>query len=138
MTTTEQNTSARAYVVGCNMAGYLPESSPYAFRDFDDAVMSMRDDLNRDLDSVGEILQVLNDADDADLKQEADLREALADLDADLREALADLDDDLNRDLDSVGEILWDAMVTCRSTYLHYWILCDVLTDIELEEMNAS
>ena len=88
MTTTEQNTSARAYVVGCNIAGYLPESSPYAFRDFDDAVMSMRDDLNRDLDSV--------------------------------------------------GEILWDAMVTCRSTYLHYWILCDILTDIELEEMNAS
>jgi len=120
MTTTEQNTSARAYVVGCNIAGYLPESSPYAFRDFDNAVMSMRDDLNRDLDSVGEILQVLNDADDADLKQEADLREALADLD--------------NAEPDRT----WDAMVTYRSAYLHYWILCDVLTDIELEEMNAS
>ena len=127
MTTTEQNTSARAYVVGCNIAGYLPESSPYAFRDFDDAVISMRDDLNRDLDSVGEILadqvnpfQVLNDADDADLEQEADLREALADLD--------------NAEPDRT----WDAMVTYRSTYLHYWILCDILTDIELEEMNAS
>ena len=127
MTTTEQNTSARAYVVGCNMAGYLPESSPYAFRDFDDAVISMRDDLNRDLDGVGEILadqvnpsQVLDDANDADLEQEADLREALADLD--------------NAEPDRT----WDAMVTYRSTYLHYWILCDILTDIELEEMNAS
>ena len=135
MTTTEQNTSARAYVVGCNIAGYLPESSPYAFRDFDDAVMSMRDDLNRDLDGVGEILadqvnpsQVLDDANDADLEQEADLREALADLD--------------NAEPDRT----WDAMVTYRSTYLHYWILCDILTDIELtdlyavgiEEMNAS
>jgi len=127
MTTTEQNTSARAYVVGCNIAGYLPESSPYAFRDFDDAVISMRDDLNRDLDGVGEILadqvnpsQVLDDANDADLEQEADLREALADLD--------------NAEPDRT----WDAMVTYRSTYLHYWILCDVLTDIELEEMNAS
>ena len=127
MTTTEQNTSARAYVVGCNIAGYLPESSPYAFRDFDDAVISMRDDLNRDLDYVGEILadqvnpsQVLDDANDADLEQEADLREALADLD--------------NAEPDRT----WDAMVTYRSTYLHYWILCDILTDIELEEMNAS
>jgi hypothetical protein len=127
MTPTEQNTSARAYVVGCNMAGYLPESSPYAFRDFDDAVISMRDDLNRDLDGVGEILadqvnpsQVLDDANDADLEQEADLREALADLD--------------NAEPDRT----WDAMVTYRSTYLHYWILCDILTDIELEEMNAS
>jgi hypothetical protein len=127
MTTTEQNTSARAYVVGCNIAGYLPESSPYAFRDFDDAVISMRDDLNRDLDDVGEILadqvnpsQVLDDANDADLEQEADLREALADLD--------------NAEPDRT----WDAMVTYRSTYLHYWILCDILTDIELEEMNAS
>jgi hypothetical protein len=127
MTTTEQNTSARAYVVGCNIAGYLPESSPYAFRDFDDAVISMRDDLNRDLDGVGEILadqvnpsQVLDDANDADLEQEADLREALADLD--------------NAEPDRT----WDAMVTYRSTYLHYWILCDILTDIELEEMNAS
>ena len=127
MTPTEQNTSARAYVVGCNMAGYLPQSSPYAFRDFDDAVMSMRDDLNRDLDSVGEILadqvnpsRVLDDAYDADLEQEADLREALADLD--------------NAEPDKT----WDAMVTYRSTYLHYWILCDILTDIELEEMNAS
>ena len=125
MTPTEQNTSARAYVVGCNMAGYLPQSSPYAFRDFDDAVMSMRDDLNRDLDSVGEILadqvnpsRVLDDANDADLEQEADLREALADLD--------------NAEPDRT----WDAMVTYRSTYLHYWILCDVLTDIELEEVN--
>ena len=103
MTPTEQNTSARAYVVGCNMAGYLPQSSPYAFRDFDDAVMSMRDDLNRDLDSVGEILadqvnpsQVLDDANDADLEQEADLREALADLD--------------NAEPDRT----WDAMVTYR------------------------
>jgi len=127
MTTTEQNTSARAYVVGCNIAGYLPESSPYAFRDFDDAVISMRDDLNRDLDGVGEILadqvnpsQVLDDANDADLEQEADLREALADLD--------------NAEPDRT----WDAMVTYQSTYLHYWILCDILTDIELEEMNAS
>ena len=109
------------------MAGYLPQSSPYAFRDFDDAVMSMRDDLNRDLDSVGEILadqvnpsRVLDDAYDADLEQEADLREALADLD--------------NAEPDKT----WDAMVTYRSTYLHYWILCDILTDIELEEMNAS
>jgi hypothetical protein len=109
------------------MAGYLPESSPYAFRDFDDAVISMRDDLNRDLDDVGEILadqvnpsQVLDDANDADLEQEADLREALADLD--------------NAEPDRT----WDAMVTYQSTYLHYWILCDILTDIELEEMNAS